>query len=214
MPNQVHGVLVHVAMSSGSELSRVRTELLTVLNRRILTGTIHATSRRQPESQPSRRPIASTLGNASVSTHRQVKVPMSPFWMNACCCLGCFHQQEAQQAELPCLLTCPQPFACQHWSLHSESSPRRCRSALPRSNRVGVPMKSTHRRSAVSWTHTGMSHQSQRLEAASWLPARPLRLTLQSSDSCDRADPATLAGVDWPLGSQRRLLQSGSAPVR
>ena len=37
------------------------------------------------------------------------------------------------------------------------------------------------------WTHTGMRHQSQRLRAASWLPARPLRLTLQSSDSCDRA---------------------------
>jgi len=37
------------------------------------------------------------LGNALVPTHRHVNVPTSPVRMDTCRCLGCFHQQEAQQ---------------------------------------------------------------------------------------------------------------------
>src|SRR5580765_6532301 len=48
--------------------------------------------------QPNRQPASHRyLGNASVATHRQVNVPTSPVRMNARRCLGCFHQQEAQQ---------------------------------------------------------------------------------------------------------------------
>src|SRR5215510_15473194 len=74
---------------TGFELSRVRTELQ---RRRILT-TIppHPV---QPNRQP---PSHRYLGNAFVSTHRQVQIPASPVGMDTCCRLGCFHQQEAQQ---------------------------------------------------------------------------------------------------------------------
>jgi len=47
---------------------------------------------------PNRQPASHRyLGNAFVSTHRQVHVPTFPVRMNARRCLGCFHQQEAQQ---------------------------------------------------------------------------------------------------------------------
>src|SRR5882757_1447019 len=37
------------------------------------------------------------LGYTLVTAHRQVDVPTSPVRMDTRCCLGCFHQQEAQQ---------------------------------------------------------------------------------------------------------------------
>src|SRR5580698_3187142 len=87
MPIQVDGVLLRTM--SGTELSRVRTELQRL---RILT-TIppHPV---QPDRQPAPHRY---LGNALVSTHRQVNVPTSPATMDTRCCLRRLHQQEAQQ---------------------------------------------------------------------------------------------------------------------
>src|SRR6267143_1873304 len=87
MPHQVHAVLLHTM--SGSELSRVRTELE---RRRILT-TI------PPHPIQANRQTASHryLGNALVSTHRQVYIATSPLRMASGCRLGGLHQQEAQQ---------------------------------------------------------------------------------------------------------------------
>src|SRR5258707_10636993 len=68
MPNQVDDVLLHTM--SGTELSRVRTELH---RRRILTAiSPHPV---QADSQPAPHRY---LGNAFVSTHRQVNVSTSP----------------------------------------------------------------------------------------------------------------------------------------
>jgi hypothetical protein len=72
-----------------TELSRVRTKLH---RRRIFTTTPpHPV---QPNPQPASHRY---LGNASVSTHRQMHVPTFPVWMNARCRLGFLHQQEPQQ---------------------------------------------------------------------------------------------------------------------
>ncbi len=87
MPNQVDGVLVHTM--SGTELSRVRTEL----HRRQILAAVspHPV---QADPQPSRHRY---LGNALVPTHRQVNVPASPVWVATRSCLGNLYQQEAQQ---------------------------------------------------------------------------------------------------------------------
>ena len=87
MPHQVHGVLLPTM--SGSELSRVRSELE---RRRILT-TIppHPI---QANCQPAAHRY---LGNTLVPTHRQMYVATSPVGVNARRRLGRLHQQEAQQ---------------------------------------------------------------------------------------------------------------------
>src|SRR3984893_8743806 len=99
MPNQVHGVLLRTM--PGFELSRVRTELERL---RILT-TIppHPI---QPDRQPAPHRY---LGNALVSTHRQVNILMSPARMDTRCCLGRLHQQEAQQG-IALFADVPQPL--------------------------------------------------------------------------------------------------------
>src|ERR1700732_2173228 len=87
MPHLVHGVLLHAM--SGTELSRIRTELQRL---RILT-----TIPPHPV-QPNRQPAPHRyLGNALVPTHRQVNVPTSPVGMDTRRRLGRLHQQEAQQ---------------------------------------------------------------------------------------------------------------------
>jgi hypothetical protein len=87
MPSQVHGALLYAI--SDSEMSRVRTEFYRL---RLITAI-------PPHpAQPNRQPASHRyLGNAFVSTHRQVHVPTSTVGMDTCRCLGCFHQQEAQQ---------------------------------------------------------------------------------------------------------------------
>src|SRR6202161_2247695 len=87
MPIQVDGVLLRAL--SGSELSRVRTELDPL---RILpTVSPHPV-------QPNREsPGHARLGDVPLSTHRQAHIPSSPVRITACCGLGCFHQQETQQ---------------------------------------------------------------------------------------------------------------------
>src|SRR5712692_258150 len=87
MPNQVDGVLLHTM--SGTELSRVRTELH---RRRILAAISPHPVQANRQSAPHRY-----LGNALVPTHRQVNVPTSPVGMDTRRRLGRLHQQEAQQ---------------------------------------------------------------------------------------------------------------------
>jgi len=87
MPHHVDGVLLHAM--SGTELSRVRTELERL---RILT-TIppHPV---QTDSQPAPHRY---LGDALVPPHRQVHVPTSPIWVLTYCRLRRLHQQKTQQ---------------------------------------------------------------------------------------------------------------------
>jgi len=87
MPHHVDGVLLHTM--SGSELSHVRTELE---RRRILTSIPPQPVQTNCQPAPHRY-----LGNVLVPTHRQVNVPTSPVGMNTRRCLGCLHQQQAQQ---------------------------------------------------------------------------------------------------------------------
>ena len=87
MPIQVDGVLVHAM--SGSELSRVRTELYRL---RILpTVPPHPV---QPNCQSSSH---GHLGNVPLPTHRQMHVPTSPIRITSRRGLCCFSQQETQQ---------------------------------------------------------------------------------------------------------------------
>src|SRR5580700_5246963 len=74
---------------SGSELSRVRTALNGL---RILAAIPPHPIQLNRHPAPHRY-----LGNAFVSTHRQVYVATSPVRMDSCRRLGSFHQQEAQQ---------------------------------------------------------------------------------------------------------------------
>src|SRR5207245_7849188 len=87
MPNQVDDALLHAM--SGSELSRVRTELDPL--RIVPTVASHPV---QPNSEFSGH---GRLGNVFVSTHRQVHIPTPPFRVAPCGCLRCFSQQVAQQ---------------------------------------------------------------------------------------------------------------------
>src|SRR5215468_2911711 len=87
MPHQVDGVLLHTM--SGTELSRVRTELK---RWRIVAAIPPHPVQANPQSPPQR-----DFGDAFMPTHSQVHVPASPVWMDSCCRLRCFHQQEAQQ---------------------------------------------------------------------------------------------------------------------
>src|SRR6266436_3116478 len=87
MPNQVDDALLHAM--SGSELSRVRTELY---RRRIRTSIPPHPVQPNRQTAPHRY-----LGNALVPTHCQVNVPAPPVRMDTRRCLGRLHQQEAQQ---------------------------------------------------------------------------------------------------------------------
>jgi hypothetical protein len=87
MPNQMDGVLFHAM--SGSELSRVRTELdpLRILS----TVPPHPI---QPNRESSGH---GHLGDVPLPTHRQVHIPTSPVRIPTHCGLRCFSQQETQQ---------------------------------------------------------------------------------------------------------------------
>ena len=87
MPIHVHGVLLHAM--SGTELSRVRTELrqLSILP----TVPPHPV---QPHSESSGH---RHLGDVPLPAHRQVRVPPSPVRITTRCRLRCFDQQETQQ---------------------------------------------------------------------------------------------------------------------
>jgi hypothetical protein len=130
MPNQVHDVLLH-AMSD-TELSHVRTELE---RRRILTSIPPHPVQANPQLPPHRY-----LGNAFVSTHRQVHVPTSPLRIASCCRLGGLHQQEALQRIA--LLMCPS--RCLR-ALESSLGiiPTYVPICLQQWNRFGVPMINT-----------------------------------------------------------------------
>src|SRR5580658_8757585 len=86
MPIQVDGVLLRAM--SGTELSRVRTELDPL---RILP-----TVPPHPVQPHCESPGHGHLCNTSLSTHRQVRVPSSPVRITSRRCLCCFHQQETQ----------------------------------------------------------------------------------------------------------------------
>ena len=88
MPNQVHGALVHAM--SGSELSRVRTEIYRL---RILP-----TVPPHPVQANRDSPGHGHFGNVFFSTHRQVHVPTSPVRITTHGCLRCFSQQITQQS--------------------------------------------------------------------------------------------------------------------
>jgi hypothetical protein len=87
MPIHLLRRLLHTM--SGTELSHVRTELQ---RRRIRTTVPPHPVQANPQLPPHRN-----LGNAFVSTHRQVHVPTSPLRTASCCRLGGLHQQETQQ---------------------------------------------------------------------------------------------------------------------
>src|SRR2546426_9790540 len=99
MPNQVDGVLLHTM--SGTELSRVRTELQ---RRRIRTTVSPHPVQANSQTAPQRH-----LGNASVPTHRQVNVATSPVRVDAGRRLRGLHQQETQQG-IALLADVPQPL--------------------------------------------------------------------------------------------------------
>src|ERR1700737_1474136 len=87
MPIHVHGVLLHTM--SGTELSRVRTELKRLR--------IRTTIPPQPIQANPQLPSHRYLGNALVPTHRQMNVPTVPVGMDTRRRLGRLYQQEAQQ---------------------------------------------------------------------------------------------------------------------
>src|SRR5215469_10465007 len=86
MPIQSPGVLLPTM--PGSELSRVRTELE---RRRIVTSVPPHPVQANPQPAPHRH-----LGDAPVSTHRQMYVPTPPVRVEACGRLLGLHQQVAQ----------------------------------------------------------------------------------------------------------------------
>jgi hypothetical protein len=87
MPIQVDDVLLHAI--SGTELSRVRTELDPL---RMLPTVPPHPVQPHPES-----PGHAHLGDVPLPAQRQMQVPSSPVRITSCCGLGCFHQQETQQ---------------------------------------------------------------------------------------------------------------------
>src|ERR1700685_3529904 len=87
MPIQVDGVLLRAM--SGSELSRVRTEL----------GPLRILPTVPPHPvQPNRESSGhSYLGDVPLPTHRQMHVPSPPINITSRPDLCCFYQQETQQ---------------------------------------------------------------------------------------------------------------------
>ena len=99
MPIQVDGVLVHAM--SGTELSRVRTELHQLC---ILPAV-------SPHPvQPNREPSGhGDLSDVPLPAHRQVRIPSSPVRITSRRGLCCFSQQETQQ-RTALLADVPQPL--------------------------------------------------------------------------------------------------------
>ena len=101
MPIHVHDVLTH-AMSE-TELSRVRTELLTSVN----------THNHSSTSSTTESPASAFIPSLAMLLCRRIARclyrRLQSGWITRCC-LGCLHQQEAQRETLPCLLMCPQPL--------------------------------------------------------------------------------------------------------
>src|SRR5271155_1196222 len=130
-----------------TELSRVRTEL----QRRILTTTpAHPV---QPNPQPASHRY---LGNASVSTHRQMHVPTFPVWMNARCRLGCLHQKEPQQGTAllgnvtQSLLASTEVLTRDHPYVRAD---------LLAASKPSRSSDDQHVGQRRNWTDTGMSHE-------------------------------------------------------
>src|SRR5580693_1101149 len=87
MPIQVDSVLVHAM--SGTELSRVRTELHQLW--------IFPTVPPHPVQPHCESSGQGHLGDVALAPHRRVHVPSSPVRITTRCRLGCFDQQETQQ---------------------------------------------------------------------------------------------------------------------
>src|SRR5262249_36156812 len=99
MPNQVHDALLHAL--GGFQLSRVRTKLE---RWRIVTSVPpHPV---QPSCHP---PTHRYLGNAPVSTHRQMNIPAPPVQVGPHCRLRGLHEQETQPT-VALLRDVPQPL--------------------------------------------------------------------------------------------------------
>src|SRR5713226_7680392 len=150
MPIHLLRRLLHTM--SGTELSHVRTELE---RRRILTSIPLHPVQANPQLPPHRY-----LGNALVSTHRQVNVPTSPLRIASCGRLGGLHQQEAQQG-IALFADVPQPLlACT--GVLTRNHPY-VRADLPA---AVEPLRSSddqHVGEGRQWAHTGMRHQPQYL---------------------------------------------------
>src|SRR5271168_3414471 len=150
MPIQVHDVLPHTI--SGTELSRVRTELYQLR--------IFPSSSPHPV-QPNRQPAPHRyLGNALVPTHCQVHVPTSPVGMDTRCRLGRLHQQEAQQG-VTLLADVPQSLLASTGVLtrnhpHVVADLLATWKAFPSSN-------DQHESECRKRTHARMRHQSQHI---------------------------------------------------
>ena len=193
MPNQVDGVLLHTM--SGTELSRVRTELQRL---RILpTISPHPV-------QPNRQPAAHRhLGNALLPTHRQVHVPTSPVRIGPYRRLRCLHQQEAQQG-VALLADVSQPLPAGTGVL-ARNQPHVAADLLATMEiDFGVPMIST-KASAVSGPTPGcvISRSTSGRFLASCSTAAVNSSIVGFSGP---AAPVILAGADWPREPMRASL--------
>src|ERR1700689_3623446 len=150
MPIHIHGVLLHTM--SETELSRVRTELQ---RRRILPTIPPHPIQANRESSPYR-----SLGNTFVPTHRQVNVPTSPIRMDARCCLGRLHQQEAQQGTALLADVTQSLFAST--GVLTRNHPH-VRADLLASLKPRRSSDDQHVSQCRKRTHTGVGHQSQNL---------------------------------------------------
>src|SRR5216684_2628665 len=150
MPNPVDGVLVH--SMSGTELSRVRTELH---RRRILAAVSpHPV---QADSQPATHCY---LGNALVPTHRQVHVPTPPVRVATRSCLSSLHQQETQQGAA-LLADVPEPLLAATGVLAGDH-PHVVADLLATMKAAGSS-NDQHVGERRKWPHARMRHQPQRL---------------------------------------------------
>src|SRR5712671_2254784 len=150
MPNQVDDVLLHTM--SGTELSRVRTELH---RRRILA--VISPHPVQADSQPATHCY---LGNALVPTHRQVHVPTSPVRIVPHSCLSSLHQQEAQQ-RVALLADVPKPLLAATGVLAGDHP--HVVTDLLATMKPARSSNDQHVGERRKWAHARMGHQSQRL---------------------------------------------------
>src|SRR5260370_1351472 len=112
---------------------------------------VHAT----PQLSPHRY-----LGNALVSTHRQVHVPTSPLRIDSCCRLGGLHQQESQQ-RVALFADVPQSLLLGTGVL-TRNHPHVRADLLA----AVEPLRFSddqHIGEGRQWAHTRMGHQSQNL---------------------------------------------------
>src|SRR6267378_1085121 len=200
MPNHVDDALLHAMPDS--ELSRVRTELNQL--RIIPTVAPHPV---QPNPEfPGHR----YLGNAFLSTHRQVHIPTPPVRIRTHRCLRCFSQQVAQQRvalladvsqSLPAstgVLTGNQPNVAADLLAAREPFRR------PNDQNVHQPGDGSHPR-------VGSSTAAPRAVAGLLAPLLPL--TPLPLDPAGPAAPIILSGADWPT-EPTRVSRAGLVPVR